>query len=213
MSSTIAIFKEKYIEDIFMQRDINAIFNFDECTYDKSQLEKPLDNIYSELVKSFPPMNGEDMATDEKIDDCVEYGFLPNAIYIGYSRSQYIKLMEVLRPLVHYHECAIYKSDDNSIEYSGCRSKYKSKTKLRRWIIAICDTLILFLMFEGAYIVFNWLFSMRPDYGYDIPPLIDFSAISLSTWTIGAAALASTRILVEFFAKHIAKRKSMQIKN
>jgi len=206
MSHTIAIFKVQYIDKILKSKDINKVFNFEECTYDKSVLEKPLNSIYDELTKNFSPMNGPETVSDEKIDESVEYGFLPNVIYIGYSDSQYIRLMDTLRPLMHKYHCAIYKSDYNAIEYNkfSVSALYRFKSRYRRWIIALRDTLILFLIFEIGYLFFNWLFDLRPN-DYGTPPLIDFSTISIKSWSIGAAIISSSRIIVELFTKQYIK--------
>lgn len=79
MGYTIAVIKRKYAKKILECKDVNA--------YDKGVLQNPLDEIYAVLTEAFPPLNGPEAVSDDVADECVEYSFLPNAIYIGYVGS------------------------------------------------------------------------------------------------------------------------------
>lgn len=114
---TIAVIRRKYARKILACRDAHSVIPVDECTYDKNVLEKPLDGIYAVLSEALPPLNGPEAASDDRADECVEYSFLPNAIFIGYAGSQYEELDRILAPLLHKYDCVVYKCDWDTISW------------------------------------------------------------------------------------------------
>ena len=196
MGYTIAVITRKYAKKILECKDANAVIPVDKCTYDKGVLQNPLDEIYAVLSETFPPLNGPEAVSYDRADECVEYNFLHNAIYIGYVGSQYDELNRALGPLLQKYDCVIYNCDwgtislpEHSIKVRLFRLKYRLKTN--KWAIALRDALLLFLMSEVGFLL------IRSASSHIESPLIDLSSVSSVAVTIGAALLASVRIWVE----------------
>ena len=117
MGYTIAVIRRKDSKKILERKDANAVIPVDKCTYDKGVLQNPLDEIYAVLSETFPPLNGPETVSDDRADECVEYSFLPNAIYIGYVGSQYDELNRTLAPLLQKYDCVIYNCDWGTISF------------------------------------------------------------------------------------------------
>ena len=196
MGYTIAVIRRKDAKKILKCKDANAVIPVDKCTYDKTVLEKPLDKIYAVLREKFPPLNGPEAASDDMADECVEYSFLHNAIYIGYVGSQHWELSGMLDPLLRKYDCAVYNCDWATISLPEHSIKvrlsgFKHWLKTNKWALALRDTLFLFLLCEVAFLLIRWL-SSQIDY-----PLVAFSSVSFFAGTIAAAVLASLRLLTE----------------
>lgn len=177
----------------------------DKCTYDKDVLQNPLDEIYAVLSETFPPLNGPEAPSDDVADECVEYSFHPNAIYIGYVGSQYDELNGTLGPLLQKYDCVIYNCDrgtisfpEHSIKVRLFRLKYRLKTN--KWAIALRDTLLLFLISEVAFLL------TRSASSHIESPLIDWSSVSFLAGTVGAVLLASVRIWIEVILQFKSRR-------
>lgn len=205
MGHTIAVIRRKCAKKILECRDVNAVIPVDMCTYDKGVLQNPLDEIYAVLSEAFPPLNGPEAPSDNVADECVEYSFLPNAIYIGYVGSQYDELNRVLGPLLQKYDCVIYNCDwgtislpEHSFKVRMFRLKYRLKTN--KWAIALRDTLLLFLLFEVGFLL------IRSASSHIDNPLIDFSSVSFAAGTIGAAVFSSVRIWAEVILHFKSKR-------
>ena len=117
MGYTLAVIRRKDSKKILECKEANAVIPLDKCTYDKSVLQNPLDEIYAVLSEAFPPLNGPEAPSDDVADECVEYSFLPNAIYIGYVGSQYDELNRTLAPLLQKYDCVIYNCDWGTISF------------------------------------------------------------------------------------------------
>ena len=196
MGYTIAVIRRKDAKKILKCKDANAVIPVDKCTYDKTVLEKPLDKIYAVLREKFPLLNGPEAASDDMADECVEYSFLHNAIYIGYVGSQHWELSGMLDPLLRKYDCAVYNCDWATISLPEHSIKvrlsgFKHWLKTNKWALALRDTLFLFLLCEVAFLLIRWL-SSQIDY-----PLVAFSSVSFFAGTIAAAVLASLRLLTE----------------
>ena len=196
MGYTIAVIRRKDSKNILERKDANAVIPVDKCTYDKGVLQNPLDEIYAVLSETFPPLNGPETVSDDRADECVEYSFLPNAIYIGYVGSQYDELNRTLAPLLQKYDCVIYNCNwgtisfpEHSLKVRLFRLKYRLKTN--RWAIALRDTLLLFLCFEVGFLLIRSASSNIDN------PLVDFSSLSFAAGTIGVILLVSVRIWVE----------------
>lgn len=196
MGYTIAVIRRKYVKKILECKDADAVIPVDKCTYDKGVLQNPLDKIYAALSEAFPPLNGPETVSDDIADECVEYNFLPNAIYIGYVGSQYDELNRTLAPLLLKYDCVIYNCDwgtisfpEHSLKVRLFRLKYRLKTN--KWAMALRDTLLLFLMFEAGFLL------IRSVSSHIESPLIDLYSVSFVTGTIGAALMASVRMWIE----------------
>ena len=196
MGYTIAVIRRKDSKKILERKDANAVIPVDKCTYDKGVLQNPLDEIYAVLSETFPPLNGPETVSDDRADECVEYSFLPNAIYIGYVGSQYDELNRTLAPLLQKYDCVIYNCNwgtisfpEHSLKVRLFRLKYRLKTN--RWAIALRDTLLLFLCFEVGFLLIRSASSNIDN------PLVDFSSLSFAAGTIGVILLVSVRIWVE----------------
>ena len=196
MGYAIAVIRGKDSKKILESKDANAVIPVDECTYDKDVLQNPLDKIYAVLSETFPPLNGPETVSDDRADECVEYNFLPNAIYIGYVGSQYDELNRILAPLLQKYDCVIYNCNwgtisfpEHSLKVRLFRLKYRLKTN--RWAIALRDTLLLFLCFEVGFLLIRSASSNIDN------PLVDFSSLSFAAGTIGVILLVSVRIWVE----------------
>ena len=196
MGYTIAVIRRKDSKKILERKDANAVIPVDKCTYDKGVLQNPLDEIYAVLSVTFPPLNGPETVSDDRADECVEYSFLPNAIYIGYVGSQYDELNRTLAPLLQKYDCVIYNCNwgtisfpEHSLKVRLFRLKYRLKTN--RWAIALRDTLLLFLCFEVGFLLIRSASSNIDN------PLVDFSSLSFAAGTIGVILLVSVRIWVE----------------
>lgn len=205
MGHTIAVIRRKCAKKILECRDVNAVIPVDMCTYDKGVLQNPLDEIYAVLSEAFLPLNGPEAPSDDVADECVEYSFLPNAIYIGYVGSQYDELNRVLDPLLQKYDCVIYNCDwgtislpEHSFKVRMFRLKYRLKTN--KWAIALRDTLLLFLLFEVGFLL------IRSASSHIYNPLIDFSSVSFAAGTIGAAVFSSVRIWAEVILHFKSKR-------
>ena len=196
MGYTIAVIRRECAKEILACKDANAVIPVDKCTYDKTVLEKPLDKIYAVLSEKFPPLNGPEAASDDMADECVEYSFLHNAIYIGYVGSQHWELRGMLDPLLRKYDCAVYNCDWTTISLPEHSIKvrlsgFKHWLKTNKWALALRDTLFLFLLCEVVFLLIRWL-SSQIDY-----PLVAFSSVSFFAGTIAAAVLASLRLLTE----------------
>lgn len=205
MGYTIAVIGRKCVRKIQACKDVNAVIPIDECTYDNTVLEKPLDKIYAVLNEIFPPLNGPDAPSDGLVDKCVEYAFLPNAIYIGYTGGQYEELNKILDSLLRKYDCAIYNCDwdtiswpENSVRYRLVEFKYWLKTS--RWVKALRDTLLLFMLSELSFLVI-WYMSVRME-----GRVINLSSVPFLALTIGAAVLASSRFLAEVILHFKSKK-------
>ena len=205
MGYTIAVIRRKDSKKVLECKDANAVIPVDKCTYDKCVLQNPLDEIYAVLSETFPPLNGPEAPSDNVADECVEYSFLPNAIYIGYVGSQYDYLNSALGPLLQKYDCVIYNCDwgtisfpEHSFKVRMFRLKYRLKTN--KWAIALRDTLLLFLLFEVGFLL------IRSASSHIESPFIDLSSVSFVAVTIGAALLASVRIWVEVI-QHFKSRR------
>ena len=205
MGYTIAVIRRKEVKKMLECKDANAVIPVDECTYDKDVLRNPLDEIYAVLSEAFPPLNGPEAPSDDVADECVEYSFLPNAIYIGYAGSQYDELNRALGSLLQKYDCVIYNCawgtislPEHSFKVRMFRLKYRLKTN--KWAIALRDTLLLFLLFEVGFLL------IRSASSHIDNPLIDFSSVSFATGTIGAAVFSSVRIWAEVILHFKSKR-------
>ena len=208
MGHMIAVIRRKDAKKILKCKDANAVIPVDECTYDKGVLQNPLDEIYAVLSEAFPPLNGPEAPSDDVADECVEYSFLPNAIYIGYVGSQYHELNRALGPLLQKYDCVVYNCDwgtisfpEHSLKVRLFRCKYWLKTN--KWAVAVRDSLLLFLFAEVDFLCLRWLS------GYIDSSLIDFSAISSISFiavTLGAAVVASIRVLLEVIMHFKSRR-------
>ena len=205
MGYTIAVIRRKDSKKILERKDANAVIPLDKCTYDRSVLQNPLDEIYAVLSVTFPPLNGPEAASDDVADECVEYGFLPNAIYIGYVGSQYDELNRILAPLLQKYDCVIYNCDwgtisfpEHSLKVRLFRLKYRLKTN--KWAIALRDTLLLFLISEVAFLLIRFASS------HIDTPLVDWSSVSFAAGTIGVILLVSVRIWAEVILHFKSKR-------
>ncbi len=205
MGYTIAVIRRKDVKKILKCKDANAVIPVDKCTYDKGVLLNPLDEIYAVLSETFPPLNGPEASSYDVADECVEYGFLPTAIYIGYVGGQYDELNGALGPLLQKYDCVIYNCDwgtisfpEHSLKVRLFRLKYRIKTN--KWAIALRDALLLFLMSEVGFLL------IRSASSHIESPLIDLSSVSSVAVTIGAALLASVRIWVEVI-QHFKSRR------
>ena len=89
MGYTITVIRRKDSKKVLECKDANAVIPVDKCTCDKCVLQNPLDEIYAVLSEKFPPLNGPEAPSDDVADECVEYSFHPNAIYIGYVGEAY----------------------------------------------------------------------------------------------------------------------------
>ena len=205
MGYTIAVIRRKDSKKILERKDANAVIPVDKCTYDKGVLQNPLDEIYAVLSEKFPPLNGPEAPSDNVADECVEYNFLPNAIYIGYVGSQYDELNRTLAPLLQKYDCVIYNCNwgtislpEHSLKVRLFRLKYRLKTN--KWAIALRDTLLLFLISEVAFLL------IRSASSNIDTPLVDLSSVSFAAVTIGAALLASVRIWIEVILQFKSRR-------
>ena len=205
MGYTIAVIRRKDSKKILERKDANAVIPVDKCTYDKGVLQNPLDEIYAVLSETFPPLNGPETVSDDRADECVEYSFLPNAIYIGYVGSQYDELNRTLAPLLQKYDCVIYNCDwgtislpEHSLKVRLFRLKYRLKTN--KWAIALRDTLLLFLISEVAFLLVRFASSHIES------PLIDWSSVSFLAGTVGAVLLASVRIWIEVILHFKSRR-------
>ena len=205
MGYTIAVIRRKDVKKMLECKDANAVIPVDECTYDKGVLQNPLDEIYAVLSEAFLPLNGPEAPSDDVADECVEYSFLPNAIYIGYVGSQYDELNKALGPLLQKYDCVIYNCDwgtislpEHSFKVRMFRLKYRLKTN--KWAIALRDTLLLFLLFEVGFLL------IRSASSHIDNPLVDFSSVSFAAGTIGAAVFSSVRIWAEVILHFKSKR-------
>ena len=205
MGYTIAVIRRKDSKKILERKDANAVIPVDKCTYDKCVLQNPLDKIYAVLSETFPPLNGPETVSDDRADECVEYSFLPNAIYIGYVGSQYDELNRTLAPLLQKYDCVIYNCDwgtislpEHSLKVRLFRLKYRLKTN--KWAIALRDTLLLFLLFEIGLLL------IRSASSNIDTPLVDLSSVSFAAGTIGVILLASVRIWAEVILHFKSKR-------
>ena len=192
MGYTIAIIKRKDAKRILACRDANAVIPVEECTYDKTVLERPLDKIYAVLSETFPPLNGPEVVSDERAEECVDYSFLPNAIYVGYVGSQHWELNEILNPLLQKYDCVLYNCDwgtvslpENSVKVSLVKCKHWLKAN--KWARALRDTLLVFLLGEAVL-------------------LFCFPSLSFLTDAIVAMALASSRIWAEIYLHFRSKQ-------
>ena len=205
MGYTIAVIRRKEVKKMLECKDANAVIPVDKCTYDKTVLEKPLDKIYAVLREKFPPLNGPEAASDDMADECVEYSFLHNAIYIGYVGSQHWELSGMLDPLLRKYDCAVYNCDWATISLPEHSIKvrlsgFKHWLKTNKWAIALRDTLLLFLLFEVGFLL------IRSASSHIDNPLIDFSSVSFAAGTIGAAVFSSVRIWAEVILHFKSKR-------
>ena len=205
MGYAIAVIRGKDSKKILESKDANAVIPVDECTYDKDVLQNPLDKIYAVLSETFPPLNGPETVSDDRADECVEYNFLPNAIYIGYVGSQYDELNRILAPLLQKYDCVIYNCDwgtisfpEHSLKVRLFRLKYRLKTN--KWAIALRDTLLLFLISEVAFLLIRFASS------HIDTPLVDWSSVSFAAGTIGVILLVSVRIWAEVILHFKSKR-------
>ena len=192
MGYTIAIIKRKDAKRILACRDANAVIPVEECTYDKTVLGSPLDKIYAVLSETFPPLNGPEVVSDDRVDECVDYSFLPNAIYVGYVGSQHWELNEILNPLLQKYECILYNCHwgtmslpENSVKVSFVKCKHWLKAN--KWARALRDTLLVFLLAEVVL-------------------LFCFPSLSFLTGTIVAMTLASSRIWAEIYLHFKSKQ-------
>ena len=192
MGYTIAIIKRKDAKRILACRDANAVIPVEECTYDKTVLERPLDKIYAVLSETFPPLNGPEVVSDERAEECVDYSFLPNAIYVGYVGSQHWEMNEILNPLLQKYDCVLYNCDwgtvslpENSVKVSLVKCKHWLKAN--KWARALRDTLLVFLLGEAVL-------------------LFCFPSLSFLTDAIVAMALASSRIWAEIYLHFRSKQ-------
>ena len=117
MGYTIAVIRKEDSKKILECKDANAVIPVDKCTYDKDVLQNPLDEIYAVLSETFPPLNRPEAPSDDVADECVEYSFHPNSIYIGYVGSQYDELNGTLGPLLQKYDCVIYNCDRGTISF------------------------------------------------------------------------------------------------
>ena len=205
MGYAIAVIRGKDSKKILESKDANAVIPVDECTYDKDVLQNPLDKIYAVLSETFPPLNGPETVSDDRADECVEYNFLPNAIYIGYVGSQYDELNRTLAPLLQKYNCVIYNCNwgtisfpEHSLKVRLFRLKYRLKTN--KWAIALRDTLLLFLISEVAFLLIRFASS------HIDTPLVDWSSVSFAAGTIGVILLVSVRIWAEVILHFKSKR-------
>ena len=201
MGYTIAVIRRKDSKKILERKDANAVIPVD----DKCVLQNPLDKIYAVLSETFPPLNGPETVSDDRADECVEYNFLPNAIYIGYVGSQYDELNRTLAPLLQKYDCVIYNCywgtisfPEHSLKVRLFRLKYRLKTN--KWAIALRDTLLLLLISEVAFLL------IRSASSHIESPLIDWSSVSFLAWTAGAVLLASVRIWIEVILHFKSRR-------
>ena len=192
MGYTIAIIKRKDAKRILACRDANAVIPVEECTYDKTVLGSPLDKIYAVLSETFPPLNGPEVVSDDRVDECVDYSFLPNAIYVGYVGSQHWELNEILNPLLQKYDCILYNCHwgtmslpENSVKVSFVKCKHWLKAN--KWARALRDTLLVFLLAEVVL-------------------LFCFPSLSFLTGTIVAMTLASSRIWAEIYLHFKSKQ-------
>lgn len=205
MGYTIAVVRRKSVKRILECRDADMVIPIDRSTYDSTVVEKPLDKVYDVLSEVFPPLNGPDAVSVDRADECVEYSFLPNAIFIGYVGSQYDELNSALIPLLRKYDCVLYNCDwgtisfpEHSLKVGMFRCKYWLKTN--KWAVAVRDTLLLFLIAGIVFVLLRWLSSPVDC------PLIDFSSISFIAGMLGAVAIASTRIWVAVFLHFKSRR-------